>query len=86
MERSLLQRIKSFLDESGMPSTAFGRAAVHDPRFVSDLRGGRVPGDKVTARAEHFMNKWRADRDARRAGRSRASGSGMAVRNEEGAS
>jgi len=61
MERSLLQRIESFLKESRMPPSVFGRAAVRDPRLVSDLRGGREPGRVLICRVEHFMNKWRAD-------------------------
>lgn len=68
MERSLLQRINAFLKESEMPPSVFGRHAVSDPRFVSDLRGGRVPGSRIAGRAEHFMNKWRADRRAGRVG------------------
>ncbi|SKB28262.1 hypothetical protein [Sphingopyxis flava] len=64
MERSLLQRVNAFLNESGMPPSTFGRAAVRDPRFVSDLRRGRVPGRKTLARVENFMSKWRADRSA----------------------
>lgn len=66
MERSLLQRIEVFLSESAMPPSVFGRAAVHDPRLVSDLRGGREAGLDVQCRVEHFMNKWRADRYAGR--------------------
>lgn len=66
MERSLLQRIEAFLKESAMPPSVFGRAAVRDPRLVSDLRGGREPGLRVICRVEHFMNKWRADRHAGR--------------------
>ena len=66
MERSLLQCIEAFLRESAMPPSVFGRAAVHDPRLVSDLRGGREPGRDVICRVEHFMNKWRADRHAGR--------------------
>ena len=62
MERSLLQRIEAFLKESAMPPTVFGRAAVRDPRLVSDLRGGREPGARLKTRVEHFMNKWRAER------------------------
>ena len=42
MERSLLHRIEAFLAESRMPPSVFGRAAAHDPRLVSDLRGGRA--------------------------------------------
>lgn len=64
MERSLLQRIEAFLKESQMPPSVFGRAAAHDPRLVSDLRGGREPGRRMIGRVEHFMNKWRADRRA----------------------
>ncbi len=45
-----------------MPPTVFGRAAVRDPRLVSDLRGGREPGARLKRRVEHFMNKWRAER------------------------
>lgn len=66
MERSLLQRIEAFLKESNMPPSVFGRAAAHDPRLVSDLRGGREPGRRLICRVEHFMNKWRADRQAGR--------------------
>ena len=62
MERSLLQRIEVFLKESAMPPSVFGRAAVRDPRLVSDLRSGREPGRDIICRAEHFMNKWRSDR------------------------
>lgn len=61
MERSLLQRIEAFLKESAMPPSVFGRAAVRDPRLVSDLRGGREPGCELICRVEHFMNIWRAD-------------------------
>lgn len=62
MERSLLQRIEIFLRESAMPPSVFGRAAVRDPRLVSDLRSGREPGREIIGRVEHFMNRWRADR------------------------
>lgn len=61
MAHWLLQRIEDFLADSAMPPSVFGRAAVHDPRLVSDLRGGREPGLDVIGRTEHFMNKWRAD-------------------------
>ena len=64
MERNLLHRIEAFLAESRMPPSVFGRAAAHDPRLVSDLRGGRAPGRSLICRVEHFMNKWRADRYA----------------------
>ena len=66
MERTLLQRIDAFLKESAMPPTVFGRAAVRDPRLVSDLREGREPGRQLICRVEHFMNIWRAERHAGR--------------------
>ena len=37
----LLRRIERHLRRSGMSATRFGRAAVNDPRFVTDLRNGR---------------------------------------------
>ena len=61
MERRLLQKIESFLKETHMAPTAFGRAAVRDPRLVTDLRAGREPGSRIICRAEHFMNIWSAD-------------------------
>jgi len=61
MERRLLQRIEAFLRESAMPPSVFGRAAVRDPRLVSDLRCGREPGHRIISRVEHFMNKWRTE-------------------------
>ena len=66
MERNLLQRIETFLKESQMPPSVFGRAAARDPRLVSDLRCGREPGRRMICRVEHFMNTWRADRRAGR--------------------
>lgn len=66
MERDFLNRIEAFLTESAMPPSVFGYAAVRDPRLVADLRGGRIAGPRLTCRAEHFMNIWRADRRAGR--------------------
>ncbi len=55
----LLRRIEVFLRETGLPWTKFGRLAVHDPRFVEDLRNGRTPREETTKRVEHFMNIYR---------------------------
>lgn len=52
----LIRRIERFLRETGMPWTKFGRLAVHDPRFVEDLRNGRTPRERTAKRVEHFMN------------------------------
>ena len=55
----LLAKIERFLVETGMPWTKFGRLATHDPRFVQDLRNGRMPRTATETRVEHFMNKYR---------------------------
>lgn len=60
MNMPINRKIEQFLRETGMPPTVFGRCALHDPRFVFDLRMGREPGARVRNRAEHFMNIWRA--------------------------
>jgi hypothetical protein len=56
--RMLITRIERFLRQTGMPWTKFGRLAAHDPRFVEDLRNGRVPRQGTEKRIEHFMNKY----------------------------
>ena len=58
----LLARIERFLTETGMPWTRFGRLATHDPRFVEDLRNGRLPRPATETRVEHFMNMYRSRR------------------------
>ena len=52
---SLLIEIDRFLRRSGISATGFGRQAMGDPRFVSDLRRGRVPGRRVRQRARAFI-------------------------------
>lgn len=54
----LLPKIESFLRQTGMPVTKFGRLAAHDPRFVGDLRNGREPRSALSSRVEHFMNTY----------------------------
>jgi hypothetical protein len=54
----LLTRIERFLRKTRMPWSKFGRLATGDPRFVKDLRDGRVPRPKVVRRVEHFMNTY----------------------------
>jgi hypothetical protein len=66
MEENLLQRIEAFLVESAIPHSVFGCEAARDPRLVQDLRAGRRCGRRLICRMEHFMNKWRADRQAGR--------------------
>ena len=52
----LIRTIEKFLREHDMPATKFGRLAAHDPRFVLDLRMGRIPRPETQSRIEHFMN------------------------------
>lgn len=54
----LLRKVESFLRQTGMPVTKFGRLASHDPRFVGDLRNGREPRSALISRVEHFMNNY----------------------------
>jgi hypothetical protein len=63
MDSPLLYRIDRFLKESGMPPTLFGRLAVRDPRLVGDLRNGRQPGARMAKNVEHFMNKWKCQKE-----------------------
>lgn len=57
----LVRKIERFLREHAMPATKFGRLATHDPRFVLDLRNGRIPRPATTERVEHFMNTFGTD-------------------------
>jgi hypothetical protein len=60
----LLRKIEVFLRRTGMPPTKFGRLATHDPRFVLDLRNGRMPRSQTVERVEHFMNTYREETHA----------------------
>lgn len=51
----LLFKIQNYLGRTGMPETRFGRLAANDPRLVGDLRRGRQPGERMTARVERFI-------------------------------
>ncbi len=55
----LIRKIEVFLRHTRMPPTKFGRLAANDPRFVLDLRNGRMPRAATESRVEHFMNKYR---------------------------
>ncbi|MCB2050724.1 MAG: hypothetical protein KDE63_04765 [Novosphingobium sp.] len=64
----LIRKIEKFLRETGMPATKFGRLATHDPRFVLDLRMGRIPRNRTEKRVEHFMNNYDASMTQARMG------------------
>ena len=57
----LIRKIEVFLRRTGMPATKFGRLAARDPRFVLDLRMGRMPRGRTEKRVEHFMNIYQED-------------------------
>lgn len=52
----LIRKVEKFLRRTGMTASKFGRLAVQDPRFVPDLRRGRMPRSLMERRVEHFMN------------------------------
>lgn len=55
----ILKRIEAHLRRTGMRPTAFGRAAVNDPRLVFDLRMGREPGARIIARIDAYLERCR---------------------------
>ena len=52
----LIRSVETFLRRHRMPATKFGRLAAHDPRFVLDLRLGRIPRERTEARIRAFMS------------------------------
>jgi len=55
----LIRKVEKFLREHDMPATKFGRLAAHDPRFVLDLRMGRIPRQKTEARTLKWMAEYK---------------------------
>jgi len=51
----LIRDVEKFMREHDMPATKFGRLAAHDPRFVLDLRMGRIPRPATEARTRSWM-------------------------------
>jgi hypothetical protein len=60
----LLARVETYLRRTHVPPSRFGREAVGDPNFVSDLRRGRQPGGEVAERVLGFLH--RAEKGSRR--------------------
>ena len=54
----LIRKIEVFLRRTGMPATKFGRMATRDPRFVLDLRMGRIPRAHTEARIRRWMAEY----------------------------
>ena len=57
----LIRKVEKFLREHDMPATKFGRLAAHDPRFVLDLRMGRIPRPETEARTLKWMEDYSAN-------------------------
>ncbi|BDI61573.1 hypothetical protein [Qipengyuania nanhaisediminis] len=57
----LLRKVEQFLARHDMPATKFGRLAAHDPRFVLDLRMGRIPRDATEQRTLRWMDEYECD-------------------------
>jgi hypothetical protein len=57
----LLYRIERYLRASKMPPTVFGRETVRDPRFVFDLRLGRIPRAHTSDRVNAWLDARLAD-------------------------
>ncbi len=56
----LIRKVEKFLREHDMAATKFGRLAAHDPRFVLDLRMGRIPRPATEKRTEQWMEQYEA--------------------------
>lgn len=56
----LIRKVEKFLDRHEMAATKFGRLAAHDPRFVLDLRMGRVPRADTERRTLAWMEAFEA--------------------------
>ena len=54
----LIRKVEQFLREHDMPATKFGRLAANDPRFVLDLRMGRVPRPATEKRTLQWMEDY----------------------------
>jgi hypothetical protein len=59
--QQFLSEVEAFLSRSGMSPTAFGKAALNDPNFISDLRAGRLPGLGIVDRVHEFIRQRDAD-------------------------
>lgn len=56
----LIRKVEKFLQTHNMAATKFGRLAARDPRFVLDLRMGRIPRKDTEARTLQWMAAFEA--------------------------
>ena len=50
------RRIDLYMRRTRTSPSRFGREAVGDPRFISDLRNGRELGEKMVARLSAWLD------------------------------
>jgi hypothetical protein len=55
--QTLLSDIEAFLAKSGMAPSEFGKAAIHDPNLVRNLRDGRELRFNTVKRVRSFMQR-----------------------------
>jgi hypothetical protein len=54
---AFLAEIEAYLARERAAPSTFGRAAVGDPNFVRELRGGRAPSLRLVDRARAYMRR-----------------------------
>ena len=57
----LLTEIEAFLETHEMSATAFGKSALNDPPFVSQLRDGRRVWPETETKVRRFMTTYRPE-------------------------
>ncbi len=75
----LLRQVETFLKTHDMPATKFGRLAAHDPRFVLDLRMGRIPRPATEKRTLGWMAEFAATQSTNETGAVETKGTSYAV-------
>ena len=55
MQEAFTAEIDSFLAAHQLEPATFGRQALNDPNFVSDLRAGRSPNLRTIERVREFI-------------------------------
>lgn len=52
-----LAEIDRYLEAAEMSPSAFGRAVLGDPNFVTDLRAGRAPNLRLVGKVNDFIQQ-----------------------------
>ena len=68
----ILKEIETFMDTQAMTASAFGRAAMGDPKFVFQLRDGRRLWPETAKVARDFMRSFKRKPARRREAREAA--------------